>query len=274
MKSFAFDNWDNNHLIVNREWADLFQAHHLDTFDAWMNYQDGVVAKNLLKERTTVRVELTDSDQQTHAFYLKRHQRPPLKEYIKPLMRLTKPIIGARSEWDAMIRFHALSIPTMVPAAFGERGGRSFVLSAAIDGCTKLSHWVENQDSAEADNNQADFQPVIDDIAKIARTMHDANMHHQDFYLTHLLLPESENDKTVRVIDLGRVQQHAQLAHRWIVKDLAQLNYSAHGVSNRDRWRFLRAYLQRPIRPSDKKLVQSVLKKSNAIARHSHKNSL
>jgi hypothetical protein len=104
--------------------------------------------------------------------------------------------------------------------------------------------------------------------------MHGHGLHHQDFYLNHLLCRGDLAGLDLRVIDLGRVRQHARLSHRWVVKDLAQLDFSARRLSCRDRLRFLRLYLGRPFRPADRRLVRQIVLKSWWIAAHTAKNNL
>jgi heptose I phosphotransferase len=120
----------------------------------------------------------------------------------------------------------------------------------------------------------ASLRRIVAGVADVARTMHAVGMHHQDFYLTHLMLPQSGAPAPIHVLDLGRARSHSRLARRWIVKDLAQLNYSADGVSSSERLRFLKRYLGRRLTRSDRALVRSIVSKSRAIARHSHKNGL
>jgi len=123
---------------------------------------------------------------------------------------------------------------------------------------------------------------LLDDVAHIARRMHDAGLHHQDFYLTHLLLPDvpdrptggKEGGTGIHVIDLGRARYRRRLSRRWIVKDLAQLNYSARLLTHSDRRRFLELYLGRPLTLADRPFVRRIVRKSAAIARHSRKNRL
>jgi heptose I phosphotransferase len=121
------------------------------------------------------------------------------------------------------------------------------------------------------------MRQIIAGVADAARTMHQAGLHHQDFYLTHLMVPVNRTEKTrvpIHVLDLGRVRWQRHLSGRWIVKDLGQLNYSASRVSSTDRLRFLTAYLGRPVENNDRTLIRRVLGKSRAIARHSQKNGL
>jgi hypothetical protein len=99
-------------------------------------------------------------------------------------------------------------------------------------------------------------------------------MHHQDFYLGHLMRPMNDPDGELCVIDLGRVRQRENLGRRWIIKDLAQLDYSARFVSRSDRLRFLRAYLGRDLQDRDDDFIRRIRRKSARIARHARKNGL
>lgn len=269
MTNIAFEDWQAGKLRVNRDFAPILRANRLDTFDALMHYSGGTIAKNLLVQRTTTRITLQDGEKR-RGFYIKRHSPSPLKEYIKPLLRLTWPILGARNEWEALLQFHAAGIPTMTPVAQGESGRYSFLLTEAIDGYAKLPAWLAQQPPS------ADLSPVVDRIAEIARRMHAAGLHHQDFYLGHFLIQDRGDDFDVRVIDLGRARASAKLSNRWIIKDLAQLDYSARHMRMRERLRFLHGYFgsSRRLDPGEKRFVHRIRMKSRWIARHSQKNRL
>jgi tRNA A-37 threonylcarbamoyl transferase component Bud32 len=283
VKSFAFDDWDGGRLTVNREFAPLLARHELTTFVAIANYSGGQVAKNVLRERNTTRLELVDAGGATCTLYLKRHQRPRVTELIKPLFRLTRPIVGARNEWEAILRFHEIGIATMVPVALGEADGRSFLMTQGIEDCQKLTAWMESHRHSPRNSLRngdpgncelAALRNIVTDLADVARRMHAAGMHHQDFYLTHLMVPQSGRTGAIHVLDLGRARFQPRLARRWIVKDLGQLNYSADGVSASDRLRFFKRYLGRNFISEDRALARRILSKSRAIARHSRKNGL
>jgi heptose I phosphotransferase len=274
VKSFAFDEWDGGRLTVNRDFAPLLTRHALTTFDAIANFSGGQVAKNAVRERTTTRLDLANADGATRTLFLKRHQQPGLWELVKPLLRLTRPIVGARNEWEAILRFHAVGIATMVPVALGEAGGRSFLMTQGIDGCQKLTAWMDSHKHAVHNGELASLRKIVAGVADAARTMHAAGLHHQDFYLTHLMLPQSGAAAPIHVLDLGRARFQRRLARRWVVKDLAQLNYSADGVSSSERLRFLARYLGRKVTHGDRAFMTSIVRKSRAIARHSRKNGL
>jgi heptose I phosphotransferase len=277
VKNFAFDVWDGGRLTVNRDFSPLLLLNGLTTFDLLMDFSGGRVAKNVLRERTTTRIELADEAGVERIFFLKRHRRPPLVELVKPWLRLQRPIHGARNEWDAILRFHQTGIATMLPVVLGEERGRSFLLTAAIEGCCKVTEWLTDHAGSLRNGQLQSLRQIVDGVAEVARTMHAAGMHHQDFYLTHLMLPidgTPQQAPKIHVLDLGRVRWHSRLSSRWIVKDLAQLDYSASRITASDRLRFLTAYLGRPVEKSDRPLIRRVLRKSRAISRHSVKNGL
>ena len=302
---FELDHWDDGRLVVNHAFANLLRRQHWTTFAViWSRTAEAAVAKNLRTDRVTLRFTLDDAGHE-RTFYIKRHGRSAWKEYIKPLLSLRWPILGARNEWNALLAFHEAGLPTMTPVAVGQHGSNSFLITEALENCTKLSeltrdsdsdpamreehpqvdaHSPHDVDSPLATDHQTVPHPVpnrrvlVERVAQTTQRMHRAGLHHQDYYLGHLLLPNAaatgETLDRIYVIDLGRVRQQRPLSRRWIVKDLAQLNYSARDASLTERVRFLREYLGRKIGPADKKLIENIAAKTAAIARHSRKNSL
>lgn len=265
-----FEEWDHGRLRVNREFAALLRQHGLTTFESLMQFAGGTIVRQI-GTRATARFTLADGGDE-HAFYLKRHGPLPWKEYLKPLLRLTRPVHGARHEWEAILRFHAAGIPTMTPVALGESGGESLLITQSLEGSQNLLDWVA--ESPETSARAADARKLTETVASIARRMHAAGLHHQDFYLNHLLLPQGGATADVRVIDLGRVRWHRQLGERWIIKDLAQLDYSARRLPCTLRLRFLKRYLGRSFEPADRSLIRRVLRKSRWIDRHTRRNKL
>ncbi|HET6423415.1 MAG TPA: lipopolysaccharide kinase InaA family protein [Planctomycetaceae bacterium] len=263
MKNFAFDRWDHGRLLINHDYAALFEAARWTTFEAvWQATSQAAIAKDAGTERVTCRFELTGSNG-PQAFYIKRHVTATLYETMKPLLHGRLPCLGAKVEWDALLAFHEAGLATMMPVALGQGGSESFLITAELTGCTKLSECPTDEQA----------QSVVP-IAEVARKMHRARLHHQDFYLGHLLRPHDPG-QPIHVIDLGRVQKHGPwFARRWIVKDLAQLNYSAKTARATDRLRFWQAYQGRPLSDGDKPLIRRILSKTKRIARHSQKNGL
>jgi heptose I phosphotransferase len=276
-------------LIVNRPFAALLHTHGLTTCQAFLEFAGGEVVRSI-GTRETRRVSLDGSDG-IEVVYLKRHDAPRWRDRIKPLLHLARPIHGARPEWEAILQFAALGLPTMTPIAFGEQGSRSFLVTQALPASCNLLEYVERRvgcahhalEQSVGKNNSSplgghsppyELRDLIARVAAITRRMHDAGLHHQDLYLNHLLLCDGTREADVRVIDLGRVRQRKKLANRWIIKDLAQLNFSARGLPCRERLRFLRLYLDRPFTPADRQLIRHIAFKSRRIARHTAKHRL
>lgn len=271
LTNFVLETLDSGKLIVNRGFSELFQQNGWQTFDViWQATQDAMVAKKMRTDRITLRFTLKDQGKE-RSFYIKRHGRSSLKEYLKPLMRLTWPILGARNEWNAILEFHRAGIATMTPVALGESGSNSFLITEAIEDSDKLSE-LRDAWSKSRESHLDERHDLIYRIASITRSMHGAGLHHQDYYLGHLLRSKRDAEQ-LYVIDLGRVRKQAHLSQRWIVKDLAQLDFSA-DATPQERLRFFRQYLGRPFTKSDRKLMNRIQQKKAAIARHSIKNRL
>lgn len=274
MKNLAFETWDDGRLVINAEFVECFRRRRLTTCEAiWRFSQQAEPAKALRSDRVTLRFSLLETDGTSQTFYIKRHGRSSWKEYVKPWLQGQKPLLGARHEWEALLAFHQHGLPTMTPVACGRMGDKSFLITAALENCDKLSSLFPH-----TDGDPSVRERLIRQTADIARNMHAARLHHQDFYLGHLLQerrPGPHDETRMYVIDLGRVRPHGPLfARRWIVKDLAQLNFSAKSARKTDRLRFLQRYLNRRLTKADRGLIRSILAKTAKIAWHSAKNGL
>jgi heptose I phosphotransferase len=277
--SFDLVEWDDGRLQVNCQFSHVLQANGLTTCQALLDWPQGRVVRQI-KSRSTSRIILPgDTGEQT--FYIKRHGPPRLRERLRPLLNLSWPILGARNEWEAILRFHAAGLPTVTPVAFGESRQHSLVMTQDLGTDFTLLDWVnETADRHETGNRHApaEVMPlkrrIVSRVAAIARHMHARGIYHQDFYLNHMLWRRDHADLDIRVIDLGRVVQNDQHSQRRIIKDLAQLDFSARRLSCSDRLRFLRLYFGRPFRPSDRWLVRCIARKSRHIAAHTAKHRL
>jgi heptose I phosphotransferase len=259
------DVWDDGRLLVNRQFAALLRAQSLTTFAAVFGLARGEIVRRA-GPRETRRLTLPAPAGGTEILYVKRHAAPRWRDRIMPLLHFSRPIHGARNEWDAILRFIEMGIPTMTPVAFGESGECSLLVTQGVPARCNLLEL--------AASGEANWDELIPRVAEITRRMHAAGFHHQDFYLNHLLLCEGAGPPEVRVIDLGRARQRRKLSSRWIIKDLAQLEFSARSLSCRERLRFLRLYLGRSTTPGDRRLIRSIRVKARRIAQHTAKHDL
>lgn len=272
MTTFDFADWDAGRLRVNVCYANLLQVHGLTTFDALHRFDSGDVARRV-ESRITTRIVLDDAAG-SHAFFLKRHGPASLGEYLRPIVHGRWPIIGAANEWNAILRFHRAGIPTMEPVALGVCGRRSLLVTKSLEGHRSLLDWLRDETEGDRQPDSAVVRRLIEELADLTRAMHGSGLHHQDFYLNHLLIPDGHGPSGIHVIDLGRVRQQRRLGERWIIKDLSQLDYSSRLLSYSDRLRFLRAYLGRPLTRRDRSLIRRISRKSQAIDRHTQKHHL
>ena len=181
-------------------------------------------------------------------YFAKVHTGVGWLEIIKNILQLKIPILGAKNEWRAIEALHKLSLATMKIVAYGERGfnpakKQSFIITEELQNTISLEDYC--LDWKVNSPNSKDRKLIIDQVATIARTLHDNGICHRDFYLCHFLLhKDSSSFPKLSLIDLHRALINENLAQRWIVKDIAGLYYSSMeiGLSRRDLLRFALKY--------------------------------
>ncbi len=197
--------WDEGRMLVNDEFADLLQQHSLNSFGSVLQYSEGELIRSA-GPRVTTRFLLELPAGGSRSFYLKRHAPLALSQRLKPWLRLTPAVFGARPEWEAILKFEAAGIPTVTPVAFGEDDGHSWLLTAGLENSQNLldmtrgandRETLEHGSVSESEQSQLDpnrLRHWIMTLAEITRRMHDAGPHHQDYYLNHVLLCASPAD--------------------------------------------------------------------------------
>ncbi|WP_330927224.1 lipopolysaccharide core heptose(I) kinase RfaP [Candidatus Sororendozoicomonas aggregata] len=215
-----------------------------------LNTMEGETFRDL-EARRTFRFEFQDK-----GFFAKVHKGVGWKEIVENLLRFRKPVLGARNEWDALNKLHALGIDTMTPVAFGERGNnpasqQSFLVTEELSNMLSLEELCEQwQDKPPTIQLK---RAVVDKLADISRTLHNNGINHRDYYFCHFLTPAgsfeaiSKGDKAalrLYLIDLHRARIRHSLPARWRIKDLSGLYYSAmdYGFTQRDIYRFIKRY--------------------------------
>jgi len=155
---------------------------------------------------------------------------------------------------------------------------RSLTLTLHLYGAEKLEEYLPARFGRGAPHAGAlaEKRRIIRQTARWARRFHDAGFYHQDFYLGHIFIRPEEGDRfTLHLIDLQRVGEVSVVRRGRMVKDLAQINFSALQLScltRADRLRFLLAYLGKGgLDLSGKKLAHRVEAKTARIARHTRK---
>jgi len=156
-------------------------------------------------------------------------------------------------------------VPTMdvVGAGVVRSEGReeSFLLTKELTGYVQLDHFLKERFGAEASWRTPQLAELIRCVAHVAKKFHDAGYNHRDLYCCHFFVRQTGDSFDVRLIDLQRVQRRDGRRRRWLVKDLAQLSYSAprHCIGCKERVLFARHYFGvRRLGPEQKRLLRSV----------------
>jgi heptose I phosphotransferase len=254
----------NRSFQVNPSFSPILTQHDLDSLEKVMRFAGNVVMREV-PGRITVKVALPGG----YVFYLKRHTRP------NPQAASAGP-----REWDNIATLSRLGIscPTPVAAGSGVLDGApcSFLITAAIPDSIPLDDYLRQLYHGHGDfTDWRTKRLLIPKLAELAGTLHRRGIHHKDFYLCHVFV----NRKTplaapLTLIDLQRLDRIRFFRRRWVVKDLAALNYSATTAftTATDRLRFLMAYLRiSRLTPTARRLIRSINRKTDRIRRHDRK---
>ncbi len=217
-----------------------------NSFDQIMSLRGEVFRS--LENRRTQKIFLNNKN-----YFIKQHFGVGWKEIFKNLFQLRLPIISAKNEWLAIQRLQQLNVPTQVIVGFGLRGWnpatrQSFLITEALSNYISLEEfcrdWGKNPPSF-----QLKYQ-LIQEVARIARILHEHGINHRDFYLCHFLLSKNYKNCNLVLMDLHRAQIREKTPERWIIKDLAGLYFSSQGMglSTRDNLRFIKEYRNKPLR--------------------------
>lgn len=262
-----------NDLTVVAGRAPWLAANDLDTLDRLFELSTGecLSKPGLNTWRERIRLTIRQDDRQ-HTLYLKRYRDPP----AAARRELRRTGTGARSlaalEWTRMRQLTQDGIACVEPVAFGEElvGGRerrSAILAKAVPGRS-----LESCAAEWTHNDRKTIRVVGRQVATIVAKFHSHGYIHRDLYLSHLFYdPSPDTADPVRLIDLQRILRNPRLFGRWVVKDLASLNYSvpAHLYSTADRLRWLKWYLgASKLDRSMKRLIHRIVGKTRRIARH------
>jgi heptose I phosphotransferase len=196
------------------------------------------------------------------SYFAKFHCGVGWKETFKNLLQLRLPVFSAQNEWRAIRRLEQLDIQTVRLVGYGKRGWnpirqQSFLITEELANTVSLESFCRNWRSSPP--RCALKWTLIDKVATIARSLHENGINHRDFYICHFLLDISRGRTRVDhrelqlyLIDLHRTQIRKHTPRRWRVKDIGSLYFSSMdvGLTKRDLLRFVRAYMNKPLRAS------------------------
>ena len=239
----------------------LLARHGLRDIEAVFGWSSGDRLDKPGLERWRQRWRITlQGDAAQHTVYLKRFDHPPLRRQLQRWRSGASSLSTAGMEWANARLLAQAGIQAAEPIAFGQQMAglwerRSFIMLREVRG-TSLERWVPA--SLPPVDQETDLQRRrrrLDRLARFVAAFHAAGFVHRDLYLSHVFIQpaaaedgigEPGKDDEFALIDLQRVFRPGWRHRRWVVKDLAALDYStpADRVDRQERLRFLCRYVR------------------------------
>ena len=265
----------SSELMINEEFLPLLERHGLLSYDG-LTRAPAAIEMTYNRAKSISFLAIEDGGRATGLFIKRHESRKSLWDRFKSWCGMTVSTEGVK-EWNNIARLHDAGVAVVTPVAAGERrlpDGRreSFVATLRLDGYAPLDQYLEDHFGGTLEvRRRARKMAIVAALANLIRQFHSLGLCHRDMYLCHLFVNERDDGNVdLRMIDLQRVGAQTFPAHRWIVKDLAQLYYSSLPlpISDRDRLRFFALYAPHGSRRRQRKgLVRRVLSKAGMIAK-------
>jgi hypothetical protein len=247
--------------FVRSDFVDCFKRLGLDSIEKIFSFEKGkdLTKDNLPASRRRIMFE-TDNPKTT--LFLKRFQNVPKFIQLKNWLNRRKKMSTMACDLEPAEILRKLGINTPQTIAFGQQWQgffekRSFIITEKIPDSFSLEVKLPKK-----------TKNFIKNLASFVRKFHNTGFRHRDLYLCHIFC-DSRGQFTL--IDLSRVFKPLVFSKKFLVKDLAQLYYSAPGdfFTKTDRLKFLLCYLQKDkLTKQDKILIKKIKSKAKQMARH------
>jgi heptose I phosphotransferase len=248
----------------------------LTQFDRVMRVY-GERCEKALPDREVWHFRLKTNGHSPRGIYVKRHHGRTWASRLRAFLHLPPAPTPGRVEAANAGQLASQGIAVMRLLAYGEKVRadglqESFVITEELEEFAELHHYLRRKYSClPTARSERTLLQLIRDIARIARRFHAAGYNHRDLYCCHFFVKELPSQRCeIRLIDLQRVQRRRWFRRRWIVKDLAQLSWSAPSVCIKCRHKiaFLHEYFGvKKLRPAHKRLIAAVIRKQRKMER-------
>lgn len=270
---------DAGRMWANQEFLPQLERAGLASFAAVMAARSGRLLRTL-SDRENWRLEFDRGGTGRQVMYLKKHRIRSWIHWLRARLGVGPGVTPGRVEAHNVERLERSGIAAMRLVAYGEGlradgVAESFVLTEELAGYLPLDDFLRRRFEPVNEGTAAPRDPHLDrliaDVADVASRFHREGFNHRDLYCCHFFIREASRGRfLVNVIDLQRVERRRWLRRRWVVKDLAQLAYSAprERISRTRRLAFMKHYLQTSrLRPEHKRLIRQVLAKQRTMER-------
>lgn len=194
------------------------------------------------------------------------------------VLRGRLPALSLSRVWRVLLRLRRIDIATCKPVACGYRGlnpaaRRSFILIELTAPGSSVTELLEPDASLRSSPPRR--RALVNELAHIARRMHDHGISHGNFRLTELeqqSAASAPSRLSLRISGLSHARLHALTPYQAQINDIATLYASAARwrPSARDRLRFIANYQLTDARNSlirDQKFWNDVKARADALQR-------
>ena len=235
MKDFfsSINCLENKHIILNGIYLDILKKIQFNSFEFVWEFLDGETIKKI-KARSVIRFGI-QTDSGKRVFYLKRHNTKFVGTQRFFSLFFPKLVLSeGKREFKNICDFRKGGLGTVLPVAAGERlvnffWVQSFLITEDFSPFISLEYMLrDNSEFFMEKDGYEKKRILINKIGMLARKMHEKGFNHRDFNATHILLNyKDESDvPDIALFDLQRVDRSHFFRFRWIVKSLAELNYT------------------------------------------------
>jgi hypothetical protein len=234
-----------------------------------------------LPDRENWRLELETETGPPRIGYLKKHHVRTTASRLRARLGWGCGRTAAWTEAANIDRLARGGLAGMKLLAFGEKlhvDGRleALLLTEELTGFAQLDHFLRERFRPRRMDRPSrrddSLHRLIAEVADVASRFHGLGYNHRDLYCCHFFIRETDDGEfRVNLIDLQRVEHRRRFRRRWLVKDLAQLAYSAptDRISGLQRLAFIKRYLGvKRLRSEDKRFIRQIVAKWRKMERH------
>jgi len=258
--------------LVHQDYRELLEKNGLSGIAGVFAYKGGeALVKPGLGRRERIRAVLRDESGECTVVYIKRfrEEKSGGAEKGRPARRGRAG--AAVNDFAAAVELGERGIPAARPLAYGQEGGRRFVIIEGLPNGGALERILPEWEAKKRQYDMLnDKRELLAGIARLARRLHEAGFCHRDFYLSHIFLcKDREGRERLCLIDLQRVFRPGVRTRRWRIKDLGQFYFSARSYfTEMDMLVFFREYFgSRVFSTAQTGFIRGVYRKAHEIDR-------
>ena len=199
-------------------------------------------------------------------FYLKKYLCRSILDFVKHLFRPSR----AKRAFNATMMLHknGFDAPAVI-GLFEQRTGpfctNNILLTEGIENSKSMFQVLTDICQNSGGDTSIDKRDLIEAFGMIIGQMHAKGIFHGDLRLGNVLVVRQEQKWRFYFIDNERTKKFYRLPERLRLKNLVQINMFQSGITNTDRMRFFKAYLNMSpyIQIHDRSWARKIIVKTN-----------